>query len=911
MTTTAPSVQEFSFLFTDIEGSTRMWEASPESMAGALRRHDQIMRETSESLGGNVFKTVGDAFCVSFESAGSAVLAALAAQETLASERWPERTPIRVRMAVHTGLAEVRDNDYFGQTLNRVARILSAGHGGQTLLSQAAVDAASEWLSGDVALLDLGKHRLKDLGRAETLYQVSRKGLPTDFPRLKSLTDLDRLQNLPVQPTSFVGRRTQLADLTRLLKRSSLLTLLGPGGSGKTRLSIQLAADLLEEWPDGVWFIDLAPVSEGDLIAQTIADVLGIREATGTSVEQKILEQLRPKHLLLILDNCEHLADRCARFASRILSSCPNVQIVATSRQGLGINGEVLYAVPPLTAPGSDPKSAGELADFESVALFCDRARQLNGAFILTEDKAAAVASICVRLDGIPLAIELAAARIRSLTVQEIADRLQDRFRLLTGGSKAALPRQQTLRSLIDWSFDLLPEAEKAVFCRLSVFSGSWLLEAAEKIVAGGDIDEYEVMDLLASLVDKSLVVAEASESQTRYRLLETMREYGSEKLEPDELERLKSRHLDFYLSKARDADQTMKGPRQDGFLEYADAELDNFRSAIEWSCLRRRVEEAQRLTGSLWMYWYYRGHFSEGLSRLERALDLGPGAPAALAMALFAAGSMANNLGKYETARSYASQSLSLAEELRDEELASRCLNGLGRIALTQSDPEGARTFFSRSLGRYRKIGDPWGISLQLTNLASVEHFLGNYPEARRLERECLDVARKGNSLVSIARSLSQLGLYCTLQGDLEAANGYLEEGLRQGRSFGDFASIVCALHGLGIIATEGGELVTARGHLAEAFKTTLRIGHLQGQEYSLRLLGSLAIKEENPTAALELFGVARALRERLAIEIPPAQRARYEADLERAMSGIDAETVMREAASRPIEEALQSLVL
>lgn len=470
------------FVFTDIEGSTRLWDEKPDAMRKALAQHDSVLRQKF-SQKGQVFKTIGDAFCVAYESPSQAVEAAGDVQKELNGQDWGEIGAIRVRIGLHTGEAEHRDDDYFGPSLNRVARVLSSGHGGQILMTQATYELVRDALPKDTEARSLGEHRLRDLERPETIYQLTVTGLQTDFPPLKSLSELPN--NLPLQMTSFVGREKELADVEKLVRKNRLVTFTGSGGTGKTRLSMQAAANLLSDFEDGVWLVELAPLTEPDLVPQTVAAALKVREEPGRPLMDTLVSHFKDKKLLLILDNCEHLLDASARLADAIGKQCPNVHIIATSREPLAIQGEQVYRVPSLSTP--DPKkkeSLESLNQYEAVRLFIDRALLAQPSFAVTNENAPSVAQICHRLDGIPLALELAAARVRAMPVETIASRLDDRFRLLTGGSRTALPRQQTLRATIDWSYGLLDEKEKTLLRRLSVFAGGWTLEAAEKVCA-------------------------------------------------------------------------------------------------------------------------------------------------------------------------------------------------------------------------------------------------------------------------------------------------------------------------------------------------------------------------------------------------------------------------------------------
>ncbi|HZT40750.1 MAG TPA: adenylate/guanylate cyclase domain-containing protein, partial [Chthonomonadaceae bacterium] len=569
------------FLFTDIEGSTKLWEQHPEAMRSALARHDALLREAIEKHNGVVFKTVGDAFCAAFATAGEALAAALAAQQALQNEDWAETGALRVRMALHTGTAEEREGDYFGPPLNRVARLLAIGHGGQVLLSEVTQGLTSDALPSAASLQNLGEHRLRDLSRPETVFQLLHPDLPAKYPPLKSLDSPDLPNNLPLHITSFIGREQEMAEVKNLLAGTRLLTLVGLGGAGKTRLALAIGAEVLEEYPDGVWLVELAPLSEPGLVPPAVASTLNLQEEPGRALLQTLTTALKCRRMLLVLDNCEHLLSACATFADTLLRACPQVKILATSREVLGIAGETVYRVPPLALPDPDRLPSIELLmQFEAVRLFLDRATAVSTAFSITSENASAVARLCCQLDGLPLAIELAAARVRAMPVEQVASRLDDRFRLLTGGSRTALPRQQTLRALIDWSYDLLDESEKCLLRRLSVFTGGWTLEAAEAVCGA---DGEDVLDLLTSLVDKSLVVYEEQGDQGRYRMLETVRQYGRERLADTDPEAASvgQLHAEYYLSLAEQAAAQLLGPEQQRWLARLEREQDNLRAVL------------------------------------------------------------------------------------------------------------------------------------------------------------------------------------------------------------------------------------------------------------------------------------------------------------------------------------------
>ncbi|HMD02874.1 MAG TPA: adenylate/guanylate cyclase domain-containing protein, partial [Candidatus Baltobacteraceae bacterium] len=576
------------FLFTDIEGSTVRWEAYPDAMKSALRRHDALLREAIERRGGRVFKTIGDAFCAAFGTVRDAADAAFDAQRALAASEWSEVDGVRVRMAIHAGTADERDGDYFGQAVNRVARLLAIGNGGQVLLSQSAAQLAQDSLPEGTSLRDLGQHRLKDLSVPEHVYQLVAADLADDFAALRSLDAVQH--NLPSQLTSFVGRSADLDEIERALETSRLLTLAGPGGVGKTRLALQAGAHLVARFADGVWFVELAEIVDPALVAHEFATVLRVPALPGKSVAEAVAGALNHKTALLIVDNCEHVIGAAAAIIDSILRRAPDVRVLATSRQPLDIPGEFVHRVVSLALP---PPSAALRAEdaraYDAVQLFEERSHAATGTFVLTDEVAPTIAEICRSLDGIPLAIELAAPKLGLLSPTQLAGRLTERMRLLSGGNRTALHRQQTLRALIDWSHDLLDERERTLFRLLAAFSGGWTIEAAERVCGGAGIDEAEVLELLGSLVAKSLVVADTSGESPRYRFLESIREYAREQLasKGDEIA-LGRRHASYHAGYVREHQHLSTALDDRNWQAKILSELDNIRLALDWSLARR-----------------------------------------------------------------------------------------------------------------------------------------------------------------------------------------------------------------------------------------------------------------------------------------------------------------------------------
>ncbi len=818
------------FLFTDIEGSTALWERDGTRMSQALAAHDVLARRAVESHRGRVVKTTGDGIYAVFDDALDALAATLHMQQLLADPAVTCGVPLRVRCGLHAGCVERRDNDYFGSTVNRAARIMSAAHGGQVLLSQAAVDCVRETLPTAVSLRDLGKVRLKDLATPEHVYQAVHAQLRQDFPALRSLEATPN--NLPQQATSFVGRDKELAELKRLLAKTRLLTLTGSGGCGKTRLCLQVAADSLERFPDGVWVVELASLSDPILVPQTVATVLGLKEEPGKPIVQTLTEHLKDKRLLLLLDNCEHLLDGCAKLADTLLSQLPQVWILASSREALGIGGEQAYRVPSLSLP--DPKQAHtplSVASFEAVQLFLDRAMRSRPDFQVTLQNAAALVSICHRLDGIPLAIELAAARVRSLSVEEINRKLDQRFRLLTGGSRTALPRQQTLRSLIDWSYDLLNDSERLLLQRESVFAGGWTLEAAEHVCVGASVEDGKVLDIMTSLADKSLVLAEESNGQMRYRLLETVRQYAREKLaETADSETLRSRHSEYFLALAQKMDSNLSGPGQAEWLGRLEEEHENLRAGFDWSLGEEESSVPLRLCSALQRFWCVRGHLAEGREWCVRALGK--------------AGAGARTLER------------------------ARALNAAGVLAFFQADYPAARANHEEGLAIKRQLGDRSGMASSLNNLGNIASAQGDFADARPLYEECLSIRRELGDRIGMATALGNLGIVTYEQGEFASARALQEESLAIQRELGDRNGIARTLLNLGTAAIEEGDYAAARALNQESNAIMLELGNLGGVGHAVCNLGRIACALDDYPGAVAFYKDAlahqRELRDR-----------------------------------------------
>jgi predicted ATPase/class 3 adenylate cyclase len=824
-------------LFTDIEGSTVLWEQDGARMSQALATHDALARTAVEGCHGTVVKTTGDGMHAVFDEAFDALRATLALQQALSDPAATHGVPLRVRCGLHVGEVERRDNDYFGSPVNRAARIMSAAHGGQVLLSQAAADELRNILPVEVSLRDLGRVRLKDLSTPEQVYQVVHSTLRQDFPALRSLEATPN--NLPQQRTRFIGREHALAEAQRLLTNTRLLTLTGSGGCGKTRLGLQVAADSLERFPDGAWLVELAPISDPGLVPQTAATVLGLKEASGKGVVQTLIDYLKDKQLVLLLDNCEHLLDASAQLTNALLRQCPQVTILASSREALGVEGEQTYRVPSLSLP--DPKRAhtpASVASFEAIQMFTDRAVLVRPDFAVTDQNASLLAAICYRLDGIPLAIELAAARVRSLSVQEINNKLNQRFRLLTGGSRAALPRQQTLRSMIDWSYDLLSATEQAAFRGLSVFAGGWTLEAAEDVCSGESVAKEDVLELLTALTDKNLVLAEERNGETRYRLLETLRQYARDRLlEDGEGESWRDRHLACFVSLAEEAKPLLRGADQQVWLDRLETEHDNLRAALMWSSEGRGdALTGLRLANALYTFWYVHGYFGEAHIWLTGLLAVVSNAPAdARAEALGKAGVMAWQQGNYSTAR-----------RLQEEGLAI-----------------------------YREMGDRRGIASAVIDLGAVDFDQGDFRAARARFEEGLAIRRELGNAQGIAGALHNLGAVANACGDNQAAWTFLEEGLSIYRELGDLWGIAMALSNLGSLAVERSEIALAQALHEESLTIRRELHERRGIAESLEGLARVMSAWSRPRAAVCIWAAARRLREETGAPLSPPDRA------------------------------------
>jgi predicted ATPase/class 3 adenylate cyclase len=865
----APAEEELpsgtvTFLLTDIEGSTRLWETVPEAMEEALERHNRLLTEVIEGHGGVVIgsRGEGDSFFAVFPGAVAAVEAAGACQLRLAAEAWPAGAAVRVRMGLHTGEARAPGSERVDHApINRCARVKAAAHGGQVLVTKTTRELASGRLDRGFGLLRLGEFRLRDLTEPELIYQLTHAGLPADFPPLVALGE--RTGNLPLQATAFIGRAQERSDVAGLVASSRLVTLTGAGGAGKTRLSLEVATKLRDGYGDGAWLVELAAVDDEDMVAPVISQAMGVAAQPGRPILETLLDALEPQDTLIVLDNCEHLIGGCAKVADAIARHCPKVHLVATSREPLGIDAETIYRVPPLSLPGPVDDDAAAPESSDAVALFADRASKQGVPLVLDDQTLPLVVSICRRLDGLPLAIELAAARLRSLSLSSLAARLDQRLRLLTGGSRTAPQRQQTLRATIEWSYSLLHQAEQVVLRRLSVFADTFDLDAAEAVCGFGDIDVLDVTDLLGSLVDKSLVVAEPASGALRYRLLETIRQFADERLaeaDGDEAAVTEAAHRDHYLSVAEIAAPHLTGREQGAWLARLDDEQANLRRAGE-SAARDPDATAQvlRLGVALKRYWIMRTLIGEGLALLLPVLDR-PQAqadPQLLAAALTAAASLSAGTVDIAIARRLAEQAVTLARQLGADPPLIESLGTLSYVDYLAGDSESGLPCGQEAVECARRLGDDVLVAESLTNYL-VWDDLVDLANPGPLFAEAIAATKRSGDHLYASYANNQAAVYALRTGDIPAARAYLEEAARAMQEIGETGRHV--LINLGWVLRRDNDFEGARSSFESALRASRLTGERSSTAYASLGLACLAADAGDWRQAAVLHGVAQA---------------------------------------------------
>jgi predicted ATPase/class 3 adenylate cyclase len=833
------------FLFTDIEGSTRLWQDHPEAMTTAYARHDAILRGAIAAQDGAVYKTIGDAIQVSFPTAPSAVSAALKAQQVLQAEVWPLPGPLRVRMALHTAAVEPDPaGDYRSPALNRLGRLLAAGHGGQVLISRATVELSRDYLPAHASLRDLGEHQLKDLLQPERIHQLSHPDLASDFPPLITLST--RPHNLPRQPTPFLGRESEVDRVAETLRQAGvqLVTLTGPGGIGKTRLALQAAAELVDVFPGGVWFVPLAALTDSSLVLPAIAEALGMRQEGQDPFAHTLASHLRDTQLLLVLDNLEQMLPAVASVVGDLLTMIDGLTVLATCRSPLRLRAEHELAIAPMALPNRKPPPTGaQLGQYDAVRLFIERAQAVSTGFIVTNDNAPAVAEICHRLDGLPLAIELAAARIRLLPPSTMLRRLEQRLPLLTGGARDLPLRQQTLREAIGWSYDLLAPDEQALFRRLSVFTGGWSFEAAEAIAGSPESGELrlDVLDGMERLAEHSLLRQETTaDGEPRFLMLETIREYGLEQLaRSDEVDEAHQRHANYYLHRARQADAERKGPERMIWLEHLEREHDNLRGALVWA-LERDPATAWGIVAKLGGFWSSQGFITEGRTWTERALAKVP-------------------------------------DGVEPDDYIE-VLNRAGMFAQIQADLEGTERWAKDALVLARRLGNTSQIAFALNGLSIAAEWRGEREHALALLEEAVAVAQEAGHTEEIGEALGGLGYLYFLYGDLERARPLIDEAVSHLRAARPYGELPNALHSLGEVLRASGDLEGAYNAYRESVVLAYDGGLKPMVLQAIEGLAMIAAARGNADRAAHLLGATDAQRTEMGMPYDPSIVEEYD---------------------------------
>jgi predicted ATPase/class 3 adenylate cyclase len=879
----AVSVEILTFLFTDIEGSTALLGRLGEGVyAQVLAGHHSLIRSGLAAHGGEEVDTQGDAFFAVFSSPRACVAAVAQMQQAMEAYAWPAGEHVRVRMGVHTGEASKAGTGLVGLDVHRAARVAAVAHGGQVVLSESAAVLVRDRLPPGTALRDLGVHRLKDLGRPEQIFQLSVAGLQGEFPPLRSLGNPALANNLPAQLATFIGRERELSEVRALVGSSRLVTLTGAGGAGKTRLSLQVAADLLDGSGDGVWLVELAAVSDEDAVVPAICEALGVAGGRGRSAVEALVDALAQQDVLIVLDNCEHLIGACAKTADAVLRRCPRVHLLVTSREPLGIGGETVYRVPPLSLPAADDGGVSAAEPSDAVTLFVERAREQGTSLAVDEETGPLVASICRRLDGMPLAIELAAARLRSLSLAGLRDRLDQRFRLLTGGSRTALPRQQTLRATVEWSHSLLTGAEQVLLRRLSVFAESFDLDAAEAVCGFGDVEAFDVAGLLGSLVDKSLVVAEPAGAALRYRLLETIRQFAAERLADagaDEAAAVEVAHRGHFLALAEAAAPHLTGSGQGVWFARLDADHANLRRAAERAARDPDgTGQVLRFGVALRHYWIGRSLDSEAADLLLPVLER-PEASAGrelFAAALTTAALFARDAG-LPAAWQQGERAVEVARGLGDDRLLIEALSALCANYYFAGQPELGFPLGQEAVERARQLGDDFllGFSLLLWLLATD---LIDPAHSEQLYAEAIAATERSGDQLRNSRLHNNAAVHALHAGDTAAARAHLDQAAEAMRAIGQEDSPHLPTN-RGWALRQENDTQGARQMFEAALRMSRQIGNLAGLAYASLGLACLAADRGDWQRAAALHGAAQAFIDQVA-EPWQEPEARYRRD-------------------------------
>ena len=880
------------FLFTDIEGSTSKWEEQPEQMAQAVGRHDALLRDVVQANRGRIVKTTGDGIYAAFETPADGVASVLAIQLGLLDPAATAGMGLRVRCGLHTGAVQARDNDYFGSTINRTARIMNAAHGGQILVSQAIAEQVRERLPADVSLKDLGSVRLKGLATSEAVFQVVHPKLYQNFPALRELEATPN--NLPQQLTSFVGREKERAEIEEMLGGTRLLTLLGMGGLGKTRLSLQIGGSVMDAYPDGVWFVDLQTIRDDSLVASETARVLGVREEPGRPLLQTLCAHLKTRKLMLIVDNCEQVIETCADLANAILRAAPEVRILATSRIALRVPGEQTYVVQPLPVPMRNA-DAQTLAKSTSVQLFVERAKLHKPSFALTDKEAPAVAELVYRLEGIPLAIELAAARVRSLAVADINKRLNDRYKILTGGDRTLQARQQTLRALIDWSYDLLEDNEQILLARLAVFAGGFELAAIEAICGTDPLDVADVLDIITSLVEKSLLRVEDGDDGARYRMLETIRDYAREKLiMRDEQIATGNAHADHFLTVARAGNQGLDGPDEALWMRRLEDALDDLRAAISLS-LNGGADPtlSVRLEAALMGFSLLRGYVSELRGYVGASLAL-PGVREndfVYGHALYVGAALADSQGFLTDAQQMLGECLAIRRKLDNKFDLAATLSTRALVMLHAGQAADARKDESEAVDIFRQIQHRFGEAMALLHLGQIEAYEGNTASARDYLEQAVSLAREIDYGEVEGEGELLLGQVAFNSDNLPEAVARFESSREICLAAEERRGQATASWWLGKADLSRQDLDSARVRLTSAMRTFHSLEMFVELTGCLEDYGELLVAAGSVDMGARFMGAAESLRERLTLLRSPQDEERRQRTVARVRDIVGAQ--------------------